>query len=487
LRHGARKFFLYRISLELKEAEMGEAASTIKYALVSLICCFVWLAGGGRAGAYELVVPVLEFRQGPFATSGIPRWNGYIDYLTLLNERDGGINGVRIKIVRCETGYDLGRGIECYKKLKKQAVLFDPGGTPIAYYMIDQSPVDKVPILSPGFGRAAAADGRTFKWAFNFPTSYWSMASIIIKYIEDRERGPRQDDPEHGGQSYDAERSPPALKGRKIGLVYLNSAMGREPIPVLSALSRREGFELLTYAVDAPGLDQKAIWRQIRQDNPDWLLLVGYGLLNNVALKEAIGIGFPMDHFIGSQWSSAESDLQDETDAADGYLGIALHAPGAVSPVHDEIVRYVYDAGKAVDPGFRPRIGEVYYNRGLAEAMWATEAIAKAMEIHKKKEVTGEDVRDGLEALDITDERLEELGVLGMLAPLKVTCANHEGIVPRAAVQQWDARGQRWRLVSRFYSPDYDLIKPLIAADAEAYAKAKGIVPRACRQGQPQQ
>jgi branched-chain amino acid transport system substrate-binding protein len=162
-------------------------------------------------------------------------------------------------------------------------------------------------------------------------------------------------------------------------------------------------------------------------------------------------------------------------------LGVALQAPGAVGPVHDDIIKYVYDAGKAADPGFKPRIGEVLYNRGLAEAMWVAEGIARAMEIHKKKQVTASDVRDGIEALNITEERLETLGFEGILAPLNVTCAHHEGVVPRAAIQQWDARGKRWRLVSGFYGPAYDLIAPLIAVDAASYAKEKGITPRPCK------
>lgn len=459
---------------------MGRAASNIHYVLASLICCLFWQGGGGRAQAYELVLPALEFREGPVAPTGIPRANGYVDYLTLLNERDGGISGVRIRIARCETAYDTARGIECYEKLKKQAVVFIPSSTPVAYYIIDRSTVDKVPILSAGFGRTSSADGRTFKWAFNFPASFWSMASMVIKYIGDQESGVQQGGPEGIPQQSNYERDRQNLTGKKIGLIYINNGAGKEPLPVLAEISRKEDFELLTYPVDLPGLDQKATWQRIKQDNPDWLLLWGAGVLNKVALKEASGIGFPMDHFIGWVWSSAETDVSDMPVAADGYLGVALNAPGAFSPVHDDIIKYVYDAGKAFDPGFKPRIGEVYYNRGLVEGMWVAEAIARAMAIHKRKEVTAEDVRDGLEGLDITEKRLEALGFEGMLAPLKVTCSNHEGVVPRAAIQQWDARGQRWRLVSGFYRPDYDLIAPLIAADAAAYAKEKGIASRTC-------
>ena len=40
------------------------------------------------------------------------------DYLTMLNERDGGVNGVRLVVEECETQYDTTQGVECYERLK---------------------------------------------------------------------------------------------------------------------------------------------------------------------------------------------------------------------------------------------------------------------------------------------------------------------------------------------------------------------------------
>ena len=50
--------------------------------------------------------------------NGIPFANGYHDYLMMLNERDGGIEGVKIKLVQCETAYNTKQGVECYEKVK---------------------------------------------------------------------------------------------------------------------------------------------------------------------------------------------------------------------------------------------------------------------------------------------------------------------------------------------------------------------------------
>ncbi len=419
-----------------------------------------------RSLAYELVIPAMEYRTGPYASGGIPFWNGFIDYLTLLNERDGGIKGVKIKIARCETAYDNDRGVECYERLKATppsgALIFNPVSTGIVYRLIEKVNQDHIPILSLGYGRASASYGKVFNWIFNPPSNYWSAASIMIKYIGDQER------------------TPSGLQGLKIALVYLDNPYGREPIPTLTVLAQKHGFIFSRYPISPPGLDQKDVWRKIASDKPHWILFWGYGAMNPISFKEAAAIRFPMSHMIGSAWASSENDVRSVAAEVDGYLGTALHAPGAVSPVHEAVIKYVYDTGKAVDPDFKPRIGEVLYNRGLTAAMWATQAIAKAMEIHGKKEVTASEVRDGLEALDITEDMLEDLGFEGMLAPMKLSCSNHEG-AGRAAIQQWEAVNNRWRLVSGFYEPDRAVVGPLIEADALAYAKEHNITPRSCK------
>ena len=38
----------------------------------------------------------------------------------MINERDGGINGVKITYEECETGYNNDKGVECYERLKNK-------------------------------------------------------------------------------------------------------------------------------------------------------------------------------------------------------------------------------------------------------------------------------------------------------------------------------------------------------------------------------
>ena len=68
----------------------------------------------------EQFIPALVYRTGAYAPNGVPIANGIADYYTLINERDGGINGVKIVWEECEFGYATDRGVECYERLKRR-------------------------------------------------------------------------------------------------------------------------------------------------------------------------------------------------------------------------------------------------------------------------------------------------------------------------------------------------------------------------------
>ena len=87
----------------------------------------------GTAQAQDSIyVPLFTYRTGPFAGRGIPIANGMHDYLAMLNERDGGIGGVKINVEECETGYDTKKGVECYESVKgKNPAVVNPYSTGI--------------------------------------------------------------------------------------------------------------------------------------------------------------------------------------------------------------------------------------------------------------------------------------------------------------------------------------------------------------------
>src|SRR6478752_3751838 len=79
------------------------------------------------ASAEGIYIPLLTYRTGAFAVSGAQIGSGMADYLNMLNERDGGIGGVKLIVEECETGYDTKKGVECYEQVKaKNPVVVNP-------------------------------------------------------------------------------------------------------------------------------------------------------------------------------------------------------------------------------------------------------------------------------------------------------------------------------------------------------------------------
>jgi branched-chain amino acid transport system substrate-binding protein len=435
-------------------------------ALVIVLAAVALAAGplvGMAVAAGEVYMPIFTYRTGPYAPSGIPVATGFNDYWNLVNERDGGINGVKIAFAECETQYNTQQGVECYERVKsKNPVIVNPFSTGITYQLIPKAAVDKIVIHSAGYGMTASADGRWFPWVFNIPMTYWSQASAFIKYVGAQEGGLDK------------------LKGKKLVHIYHNSPYGREANPTLETLAGKYGFKLTVLAVDHPGQEQKATWLQVRRIKPDWIYISGWGVMNQVAVKEAATIGFPMDHVVGNWWTGTEADVVPAGDGAKGYKSMTFHAPGAGFSVHQDIFKYLYDKGKGNAPK-RESVGEVLYNRALINAMIDVEAIRTAMAKFGDKPLTGEQVRWGMEHLNITEERLAQLGMKGMTRPLQVTCENHESN-GQALVQQWD--GNKWNVVSDWIEPMRDIVRPKLEEAAVQEGTKLGYTMRDCAKEQ---
>ena len=401
----------------------------------------------------DLVFPSLSYRTGPYAANGIPFADGYEDYFTLLNERDGGIGGVAVNVIECETGYNTEKGVECYEATKGEgALVYQPLSTGITYQLIPKATADGIPVHSMGYGRTSAKNGAVFSNIFNYPANYWDGASHAVNYILD----------ENGGD----------ISGKKIALVYHNSAYGKEPIRTLTELSGKHGFELMEVAVDHPGQEQKSQWLQIRQQRPDYVLMWGWGVMNQVAIQEAANIRFPMENFIGIWWSGSENDVLPAGDGADGYKSLTFHNLGKDYPLFDDLQKYVVDAGKAAGAG--DQVGTVLYNRGMYAAMLAAEAAKTAQEIHGTADITPAMMRDGMEALEITEAKMAAIGLPGFGPEFKVSCENHGGN-GLGAVAQWDAGAGEWSLITGYEASDQDVIGKLIEEDSAAFAAENNI------------
>jgi branched-chain amino acid transport system substrate-binding protein len=424
----------------------------------SLLFSAVILAGGAEALAADQFVALPSYRVGAYAAGGSGFYGGAIDYFNLVNA-NGGVNGVKILWEECETEYNPSRGVECYERLKTRhggATLVEPLSTGIAYGILDRVAADKIPMTTLGYGRSDAANGKVFPYVFPLISNYWSQATAMIRYLGER----------NGGMA--------RLKGKKIVHLYHDSPFGKEPLPVLEAMAAQYGFELVKIPVAPPGNEQQSQWLQIRQARPDHVILWGWGVMNAVAIKTAQRNGFPREKMLGVWWAGSEEDTIPAGDAAKGYTAMTFNTPGNY-PVIDEIRKKVYAAGKG-NLAQKERIGSVYHVRGVTMGVLWVEAIRTAQEkFGKGKVMTGEQVRWGLENLNIDAARQKALGVSNMFPVVKTSCEDHEGS-GAVKVQQWD--GKAWKAVTpNWIIGDKALTNRLVQEHSAAYAAEKKLTP----------
>jgi branched-chain amino acid transport system substrate-binding protein len=404
----------------------------------------------------EQFIPILSYRVGPYAAGGSGFFGGAIDYFNLLNA-SGGINGVKLVWEECETEYNASRGVECYERLKKNrggASLVEPLSTGIAYGILDRVADDKIPMTTLGYGRSDAANGQVFPWVFPLITSYWDQAAGMIKYLGEKAGGMDK------------------LKGKKIVHLYHDSAYGKEPFPVFEEYAKELGFELIKIAVPHPGNEQQSQWLQIRQANPDYVILWGWGVMNPTALKTAARVGFPREKILGVWWAGSEEDVIPAGDAAKGYTTMTFNTPGNY-PVLDQIRQKVYAAGKG-NLEDKSRVGSVYHMRGVTAAILWSEAIRTAQAKYGKgKVMTAAQIRWGFENLNIDEAKQKALGAYGMFPPVKTSCQDHEGS-GATKVQRWD--GKSWKAITpSWLIGDRAKIRTMVDESSKKYATEKKI------------
>ena len=411
-----------------------------------LAAAVVAAVAGSTASAESIYAPNLSYRTGPFAATGIPLMNGQKDYIDMLNARDGGIGGVTVDFDECETGYSTEKGVECYEKTKGKAIVTQPWSTGITLQVLPKTNVDEIPILAPGYGFSPMADGKGFKWAFNAPSSYWDGASMILQYIDSQD----------------------GLKGKKIAFLHLDHPFGKEPLPFLEKKAAEQGFELVPIPVGLKEMqNQSAQWLQIRRERPDYVVMWGWGAMNAGAITEAVKTKFPMDHFIGVWWSGHDADLDLVGEEGKGYKSISWSFPELDAPVMADIKKYVVDPGNSQSN--EKEMQGVFYGRGLVISMILAEGIKAAQDHFGTAAIDATQLRWGLENLDVTEERLAELGMTGMVPPFKTSCSDHTGH-SGGWMLEWD--GAKFVKVSDLLKPETDAIAALEVEKAKEYADA---------------
>jgi len=382
--------------------------------LALLAAAALALGAGAPASAAEIVIGAQCDRTGPTQTVGTNLCPGFNDYIKLVNTK-GGVNGHTIRADEVDNEYKVPPAVESYERFKKEgAVTVSVYGTPQIYALTQKLTEDRIPGTSPGFGKAAAADGTKYPYIFPIAATYWSQAAAAVKYAKDQLGG--------------------SLKGKKIAYIFYDNPAGREPFPVLEELQKVEGFEMRTFAVPPPGVEMGAQVLDIAQRyRADFVVSHLFGRSPSVAIKELKRVGYPLKKVVGFVWGAAEADVEAAGGygVAEGYSALEFAGVGEDYPVLKEIKEMYKKEGK---PEPKEMKESVYYNRGVFLAAIHVEAIRNALKAKPDGKITGADAKAGF-------EKIKNFTLGGLVPPIEITPTDHEG---GGLVQVWQVSGGKW-------------------------------------------
>ncbi len=364
--------------------------------IVASLAC----AGLAQAAQKTILLGMQCDRTGPTEIVGTSLCPGIHDYIALVNSK-GGVDGWKIRADEIDTEYKVPPAVEEYERAKEQgAVGIMIYGTPQTEALNAKLEVDHIPGTSPGFGIAASSDGKYYPYLFPIAATYWSQAAAAVKFAKDQLGG--------------------SLKGKKIAYIYFDNPAGREPLPILNALKRREGFQLRDFAVPPPGVDVSAQVLAITQSyHPDFVISHTFGKSPSLVIKGLKENGYPLTHVVGLVWASGEPDIKAAGGwgAAQGYNTMQFAGAGENYPVIREIKAMYKKEGKAPPAAMK---NTVYYNRGILQAATFVAAIRNALKLTHGQKPTSVDVRKGF-------EMIRHFALGGIVPPLTITASDHEG------------------------------------------------------------
>ena len=105
------------------------------------------------------------------------------------------------------------------------------------------------------------------------------------------------------------------------------------------------------------------------------------------------------------------------------------------------------------------------------------EAIRTGMGRYGARALSGEEVRWGIENLDLNEADIAAAGATDLVPPLRVTCSDHEG-GGKVLFVRWT--GETFEPASDWLEPDRDLVRGMVEESAAQYAAEKSITPRSC-------
>lgn len=350
--------------------------------------------GGGDDSGRTVRIGGIYDITGATGDVGGPFAEGEEAYIEYLNSK-GGADGITIKLTPKDYAYQIPEAQKVYQQHRDKdnvSAIFG-WGTGDTEALRQQVANDKLPFFSASYSENLK-DLKESPYNFLTAASYSDQGRTIVKYIADNHEGGKP----------------------TLALLYNDTAFGRSPIEDIKKYAAEVGVEVVDeQVIDVQATEAQSQLLNMKKKNPDYAIIQQTWAATATILRDAKTLGIDTQ-FIGLNWAAGEGviDIVGK-DIAEGYMGILSHAmPYEDMAGMEEIKEYLDSKGKTVED-----INQKFV-QGWATAKIMVAGIEKAAELYDDKDLTGEEIREGIESLTDYD-----LGGLG--ANVTFTADNHAG------------------------------------------------------------
>ncbi len=327
---------------------------------------------------------------GATADVGKPYAEGAKAYVNYINSKDG-IDGAKIDLIDIDYAYKPPQAVEAYKKLTQQdkVVAILGWGTGDTEALKESIARDKIPYISGSYSENLV-DINKAPYNFLGAATYSDQARSALKWIKDNWK-------EAGNP--------------KVALLYNDTPFGKSPIEDAKVFANKIGVDIVDEeVVDLKALDATSQLLNMDKEKPSYAIIQETWGATATILKDAKKLGITTK-FIGLNWAAGEGLIKLAGDAAEGFIGVIPHAfvHETNLPGMNAIEEYLKANGKSLDDVNQKFI------QGWVSAQIMLEGVRNAGD-----EVTGENVRKGL-------EQLNNLDLGGLAAPVTYESDNHRG------------------------------------------------------------
>lgn len=333
-------------------------------------------AGGGDGDERTVKVGGIFDITGATGDVGTPYAEGGEAYFEYLQDQ-GGVDGVNIEIIGKDYAYEIPQAQTDYQEFRDRenvaAILgWGTGDTEALRQQVAQ---DELPFMSASYSENLK-DLDESPYNFLVAASYSDQGRAILKWIEENHEG---DDP-------------------TLALIYNDTAYGRSPIEDIKDAAPDFGVEVVDeQIIDVAATEAQSQLMNMDKKSPDYAIIQQTWGITSVILNEAHTLGIDTQ-FIGLNWSAGEG-LFDvvNAEAAEGFMATLSHAfPYEDFPGLEEIEGYLDSKGQTLED-----IDQKFV-QGWATAKVIAAGIEQAAS-ETDGEITGADIRAGLESLDNID------------------------------------------------------------------------------------